>query len=72
MVRCSVLLGKIYSGWAMSAVFYGSSAISPGEEETFRVRRISRRRCGTTTETIDTCIVHSKRSKLNWVSRKDR
>ncbi|CAK9042298.1 GPS domain-containing protein, partial [Durusdinium trenchii] len=33
MVRCSVLLGKIYSGWAMSAVFYGSSAISPGEED---------------------------------------
>lgn len=33
MVRTSVLLGKIYSGWALSAVFYGASSIAPGEED---------------------------------------
>ena len=34
MVRTSVLLGKVYSGWALSAVFYGASSIAPGEEAT--------------------------------------
>eukprot|EP00438_Fugacium_kawagutii_P019298 Skav220910 [mRNA] locus=scaffold1145:7800:16310:+ [translate_table: standard] len=33
MVRTSVLLGKIYSGWALSAIFYGASSIAPGEED---------------------------------------
>lgn len=33
LVRTSVLLGKIYSGWALSAVFYGASSIAPGEED---------------------------------------
>ena len=42
MVRCSVLLGKIYSGWALSAMFYGASSIAPGAEETgcFRQCRV--------------------------------
>ena len=31
-MRCAVLLGKIYSSWAVSAVFYGSTAIAPGQE----------------------------------------
>lgn len=31
-VRCAVLLSKIYSGWAVSAIFYGASAISPGQD----------------------------------------
>ena len=32
LVRTSVVLGKIYSGWALSAVFYGASSVAPGEE----------------------------------------
>lgn len=33
LVRTAVVLGKIYSGWALSAVFYGASSIAPGEED---------------------------------------
>lgn len=33
LVRTSVVLGKIYSGWALSAMFYGASSIAPGEED---------------------------------------
>lgn len=32
LVRTTVLLGEIYSGWALSAMFYGASSIAPGEE----------------------------------------
>ena len=39
MVRCAVLLGKIYSSWAVSAVFYGSTAIAPGQEAGVPVAR---------------------------------
>jgi len=31
--RCSVLLAKLYSGWAIMALFYGSTALAPGQPE---------------------------------------
>ncbi|CAE7022038.1 unnamed protein product [Symbiodinium sp. KB8] len=31
--RCSVLLAKLYSGWAIMAVFYGSTALAPDQPE---------------------------------------
>lgn len=32
-MRCAVLLAKIYSGWAMSAMFFDASATAPGADE---------------------------------------
>ncbi|CAE7492231.1 ANKRD28 [Symbiodinium sp. CCMP2456] len=31
--RCSVLLAKLYSGWAVMAVFYGSTSLAPGQPD---------------------------------------
>ena len=31
--RCSVLLAKLYSGWAIMALFYDSTALAPGQPE---------------------------------------
>ena len=31
--RCAVLIAKLHSGWAVMAVFYGSTALAPGQPD---------------------------------------